>query len=189
MRSELLALLQCPACGSPDGLRLDATTDDAHETREGQLHCRSCGLERPVRDGVADLMLDPSPEVSAEAEGLKRFALRMREDGWDRARVLSLPHDESGYWWAQRRAMERLLETVPFVPGQSILDVGPTPAGPRPPSPGSVCARWRWTSRWSRCRAFAPPTGGLRSRGRPSIGAPPSRAIALATTRRRRDRS
>jgi SAM-dependent methyltransferase len=105
-------------------LQLYPTADDARETREGRLHCEICRLERPVRDGVADLMLNPSPEVSAEAEGLERFALEMRRDGWDRARVLGLPHDESGYWWAQRRAMEYLLETVPFEPGQRILDIG-----------------------------------------------------------------
>jgi len=44
--------------------------------------------------------------------------------GWDRARVLSLPDDESGYWWTQRQSMERLLETAPFAPGLSIPDVG-----------------------------------------------------------------
>lgn len=78
--------LLCPSCGSPS-LQLDATTDDERETREGRLHRRSCQLERPVRDGVADLMLDPSPEVRAEAEGLERFALQMRRGGWDRTRV------------------------------------------------------------------------------------------------------
>lgn len=75
--------------------------------RKGRLDCQSCQLERPVRDGVADLMLDPSPQVRAEAEGLERFALQMRRDGWDRARVLRLPDEKSGYWWAQRWAMER----------------------------------------------------------------------------------
>jgi SAM-dependent methyltransferase/uncharacterized protein YbaR (Trm112 family) len=124
MRPELLALLRCPSCGSPSSFQLDAIADDERETREGRLHCPFCQLERPVRDGVADLWLDPTPEVSAEAEGLERFALEMRRDGWDRARVLGLPYDESGYWWTQRRSMERLLETVPFAPGQSILDVG-----------------------------------------------------------------
>jgi SAM-dependent methyltransferase len=69
-------------------------------------------------------MLDPPPEVTAEADGLERFALEMRRDGWDRARVLNLPHEDGGYWWTQRRAMERLLETIPFAPGQSILDIG-----------------------------------------------------------------
>jgi uncharacterized protein YbaR (Trm112 family) len=139
MRSEFLALLRCPSCGSPRSLQLDATANDERETREGRLHCRFCQLERPVRDGVADLMLDPSPEVSAEAEGLERFALQMRQDGWDRTRVLSLPYDESGYWWAQRQAMEHLLQTVPFT-SRAFSTSAPTPAGQRPPSPVSACA-------------------------------------------------
>ena len=105
-------------------MQLDAVVNDERETREGWLRCRSCRLERPVRNGVVDLMLDPAPEVRAEAEGLERFAEAMQNDGWDRARVLSLPHDPSGYWWAQARTMDRLLETVPFAAGQSILDVG-----------------------------------------------------------------
>lgn len=124
MRPAFLLLLRCPSCYASRSLRLDSIVDDERETREGWLRCEICRLERPVRDGVADLMLDPSPEVSAEAAGLKHFALEMRRDGWDRARVLSLPYDESGYWWAQRRAMQRLLETVPFEPGQRILDIG-----------------------------------------------------------------
>lgn len=124
MRPDLLKQLQCPACGSPDALRLNASVNDEREIREGRLYCHVCKLERPIHDGVADLMLDPSSEVQAEAEGLERFALQMREDGWDRARILNLPYEENGYWWTQRRSMERLLETVPFEPGQSILDVG-----------------------------------------------------------------
>lgn len=124
MRPELLPLLRCPACGQSNDLRLDATSDDGREVRAGRLRCCACGLERAVRDGVPDLLLDPPPEVSAEAEGLERFASAMREDGWDRARVLNLPHDPSGYWFAQCRSMERLLDTVPFAQGQRILDVG-----------------------------------------------------------------
>jgi SAM-dependent methyltransferase len=124
MQSDFLALLRCPACGSQSSLQLRATAEDERETREGQLYCQVCRLERPVRDGIADLLLDPSPEVVAEAEGLERFALQMHSDGWDRARVLNLPHEAGGYWWTQRQSMERLLETVPFAPGQSILDIG-----------------------------------------------------------------
>src|ERR1700729_4368630 len=124
MRPELLLLLRCPSCGSPGSLQLDDTTDDEQETREGLLHCHFCQLERRVRDGVADLMLDPSPEVRAEAKGLERFAGEMRRDGWDRARVLGLPYEDGGYWWTQQRSMERLLKMVPFEPGQSILDIG-----------------------------------------------------------------
>jgi SAM-dependent methyltransferase/uncharacterized protein YbaR (Trm112 family) len=124
MRSELLTLLRCPSCGASDSLRLAATSHNEHEAREGRLVCASCRLERPIRDGVADLMLSPSTEVRAEAEGLKRFAGAMRRDGWDRARILRLPDEPDGYWWAQRRSMQRLLETVAFAPGQTLLDVG-----------------------------------------------------------------
>src|ERR1700693_4441222 len=104
MRIDLLTLLRCPSCGAPDSLHLAATSHNEHETREGRLICASCPLERPIHDGVADLMLSPSPEVRAEAEGLKRFAGEMRRDGWDRARILRLPDEPDGYWWTQRRS-------------------------------------------------------------------------------------
>jgi hypothetical protein len=54
----------------------------------------SAELERPVRDVVAD----PSMEVRAEAEGMERFAPHIKRDGWDRARALSLPYEENGYF-------------------------------------------------------------------------------------------
>jgi SAM-dependent methyltransferase/uncharacterized protein YbaR (Trm112 family) len=124
MRPDLLVLLRCPSCGSAGGFELHATAEDDREIREGLLRCRFCSLERPIRDGVPDLLLAPSPQVTAEAEGLKRFAQHMLRDGWDRARILALPEDNSGYWWAQRRSMQHLLRTAPFAPGQSILDIG-----------------------------------------------------------------
>jgi uncharacterized protein YbaR (Trm112 family) len=77
-------------------MRLDATASDEREARTGHLRCRVCRFDRPIRDSVPDLLLNPSPEVSAEADGLERFALQMRRDGWDRARVLNRPHDEHG---------------------------------------------------------------------------------------------
>jgi uncharacterized protein YbaR (Trm112 family) len=70
MRSELLALLGCPYCNSTNGLQLDATVDDDRAIRKGRLHCQSCKLERPVRDGVTDLLLNLSLRVRAEAKGL-----------------------------------------------------------------------------------------------------------------------
>jgi SAM-dependent methyltransferase/uncharacterized protein YbaR (Trm112 family) len=124
MREDLLHLLRCPSCRSGGSLVLDAHAHDGREVRDGLLRCSTCALERAVADGVPDLMLDPPPEVIAEVAGLERFALLMRDDGWDRARVLRLPDDDSGYWWGQRRSMQHLLETIQFTPGQAILDVG-----------------------------------------------------------------
>jgi ubiquinone/menaquinone biosynthesis C-methylase UbiE len=117
-------MLRCPSCGSSDSFGLADEVDDGREVREGRFRCSACESYRPIVDGVADLLLDPSPEVIAEADGLKRFAQLMARDGWDRARVLRLPHEASGYWFGQAQAMEHLFETVPFVPGQRILDIG-----------------------------------------------------------------
>jgi SAM-dependent methyltransferase/uncharacterized protein YbaR (Trm112 family) len=124
MREGLLHLLRCPSCRVYGALELDVRAHDGREARDGLLRCSSCALERAVSDGVPDLMLDPPPEVVAEADGLERFAQQMLSDGWDRARILRLPHDDSGYWWGQRRSMQHLLETIQFAPGQAILDVG-----------------------------------------------------------------
>ncbi|HUA74898.1 MAG TPA: methyltransferase domain-containing protein [Solirubrobacteraceae bacterium] len=124
MREKLLALLRCPSCGSPSSLGLAKAVEDELEIREGQVRCRACELRRPVTGGIVDMLLDPSPVVLAEAEGLERFAQFMESDGWDRARVLRLPYEDNGYWFGQAQAMERLCETVPFTSGQRILDVG-----------------------------------------------------------------
>jgi SAM-dependent methyltransferase/uncharacterized protein YbaR (Trm112 family) len=124
MREDLLALLRCPSCGSSESLGLAGEVNDGREVREGWLCCCACESRRPIVQGVADLLLNPSPEVIAETEGLERFAQLMASEGWDRARVLRLPHDASGYWFGQAQAMECLLETLPLVAGQRILDIG-----------------------------------------------------------------
>lgn len=77
-----------------------------------------------MRRGVAELLHDAREHILMEAAGLERFAERMRQAGWDRALVRSLPDVPHGYWYVQARSMHQLLTTVPFMPGESILDVG-----------------------------------------------------------------
>ena len=86
--------------------------------------CSACGAVRPVHRGVADLLVDPPEHVAREAAGLERFAEHMRADGWDRDRVRRLPDIDDGYWYVQRVSINQLAATVPFEPGQSLLDVG-----------------------------------------------------------------
>jgi SAM-dependent methyltransferase len=124
MRESLLPVLRCPRCRSDGALELTAERRDEREAREGTLRCTRCGLERPLRAGIADLLHDPPPFVAREAAGLERFAAVMRADGWDRARILQLPDVALDYWHAQRRAIDYLFATFPFPPGQRLLDVG-----------------------------------------------------------------
>ncbi len=124
MRAEFAAALRCPSCRRDHTLRLRISARDAREAREGTLRCEACAAVFGVHRGVAELLYEPPAHVVAEAAGLVRFAERMRDAGWDRDFVRRLPEIEHGYWYVQARSMYQLLTTVPFQPGQTILDVG-----------------------------------------------------------------
>ena len=124
MREALLDLVRCPRCGRDRALRLEARVHGDFEVREGELRCSGCGLERPVREGIADLLYRPPEFVVREAAGLHRFAAVMRADGWDREFIRRLPDVDIPYWYGQGRAMRRVLDTVAFRRGERLLDVG-----------------------------------------------------------------
>jgi SAM-dependent methyltransferase len=124
VKAELVRELRCPACRRDGVLELHAQASDVREVREGSLRCGACGTEFGVHRGVPELLHDPPEHILAEAAGLERFAAEMRRDGWDRELVRRLPELEHGYWYVQARSMHQLLTTIPFQPGQSIVDVG-----------------------------------------------------------------
>jgi SAM-dependent methyltransferase len=124
VRENLLPLLRCPVCRARRSFALDPGERDEREVLDGTLRCRECGTVRPLRKGIVDLIHDPPEFVVREAAGLERFADTMRADGWDRERVLNLPHEPSGYWFVQATAMNQVLEQVALPPNSTILDVG-----------------------------------------------------------------
>jgi SAM-dependent methyltransferase/uncharacterized protein YbaR (Trm112 family) len=124
VKQEFAARLRCTACRHDGTLELSVDASDVREAREGALACRNCGTEFPVHRGVPELLHDPPQHIVAEAAGLERFADYMRASGWDRETVLKLPDVDLGYWYVQARSMHQVLTTVPFLPGQSVLDVG-----------------------------------------------------------------
>lgn len=124
MRAAFARELRCPACWRDHALELNVESSDAQEVREGTLRCGVCGIEFAVHMGVAELLHRPPDYIVAEAAGLGRFAEQMRLEGWDREMVRRLPEVEHGYWYVQARSMHQLLTTIPFKPGESILDVG-----------------------------------------------------------------
>jgi SAM-dependent methyltransferase/uncharacterized protein YbaR (Trm112 family) len=124
MRAQFIEQLRCPACRRDHTLALSIQASDEREVREGELRCGACHSEFVVHRGVVELLHDPPQHILVEAAGLERFAEYMRGGGWDRELVRKLPYLEHGYWYVQARSMHQLLTTVPFLPGQSILDVG-----------------------------------------------------------------
>ncbi len=124
MRTELTSGLRCTACGTDRSLTLAVADEDEREVRTGTLTCALCGFAYDVDAGIVHLMPDPPEHVTREAAGLQRFADLMRSDGWDRARILRLPDEPNGYWWMQKRAFVRMMESADPQPGARILDVG-----------------------------------------------------------------
>jgi SAM-dependent methyltransferase/uncharacterized protein YbaR (Trm112 family) len=124
VRDELAHELRCPACRRDRTLDLDAQESDAQEVREGSLRCKACGTEFEVHRGVPELLHAAPEHILAEAAGLERFAAKMQGGGWDRELMRKLPDLEHGYWYVQARSMHQLLTTIPFQPGQTIVDVG-----------------------------------------------------------------
>jgi SAM-dependent methyltransferase/uncharacterized protein YbaR (Trm112 family) len=124
MRTDLLSVLRCPRCRAERSFDCSVRAQTEDEVREADLVCRGCGERRAVTGGIADLMVDAPGYVMREQAGLDRFADLMRADGWDRERVLRLPHEPSGYWTHQRLVLHQVLATVPLQAGDWILDVG-----------------------------------------------------------------
>jgi SAM-dependent methyltransferase len=124
VKARFAEQLRCPACRRDHTLRLSIEQSDEREVREGRLRCTACESEFAVHRGVVELLHEPPQHIVAEAAGLERFAEQMRAEGWDRELVRRLPYLEHGYWYVQARSMYQLLSTVPFWPGQSVLDVG-----------------------------------------------------------------
>jgi SAM-dependent methyltransferase len=116
--------LRCPACHRNRTLRLEETSSDEREVREGTLICSACGAQRPVHRGVGELLDDPPAHVSVEAAGLERFAEVMRADGWTPERIRSLPFSMNGYWYVQATSIQQLFDVVDLQPGQWVLDLG-----------------------------------------------------------------
>ncbi|HEX4107189.1 MAG TPA: methyltransferase domain-containing protein [Solirubrobacteraceae bacterium] len=125
MRESMLEILRCPACGTDRRLALDgAAQRDEREIREATLRCGACSATFPVREGIVELLHDPPDHVTREAAGLERFAGVMRNDGWGREKIRSLPYVEDGYWYVQAVSFERIMAQTPFQAGQRLLDVG-----------------------------------------------------------------
>jgi SAM-dependent methyltransferase/uncharacterized protein YbaR (Trm112 family) len=127
MRREFVELARCPVCHAEGELDLEVASEDRHEVREGSVRCRRCGASRGIEGGIVDLMPDSKPDfVEREAAGLELFTKEMRHKGWGREEILSLPHREEGYWFAQLRAIQQTFANrkLDFQPGERVLDVG-----------------------------------------------------------------
>lgn len=118
MNPELLHLMRCPACGGeklvPDpgpargenallGSSENRTEGEAPrsfsrsraDAPECRITCTYCGRKYQVREGIADFLVDPSPEVVRERNAFRSFrpGTPSKEEEWKEHRetILALP--------------------------------------------------------------------------------------------------
>lgn len=65
MKEELVSLLKCPVCNA-EALSVSSLTSAGTEGTGDFLLCEDCGREYPVREGIVDLLPEPSREVVRE---------------------------------------------------------------------------------------------------------------------------
>lgn len=94
MKKERARSLRCPACGAA-GLGVRPEREMHGEVWEGRLLCARCGGKYPIREGMADLLPHPSPEVARERQAFYAMRSHARAGGEaekvTRETILSLP--------------------------------------------------------------------------------------------------
>ncbi len=66
MRSPLLELLRCPACGAETSFNVHTKAQGAIEIETGELECARCKQRFPIAEGCCDLCPKPSAGVRQE---------------------------------------------------------------------------------------------------------------------------
>ena len=125
MKAEFAERCAARPAGATRTLVLCAEESDEREVREGYAALqRVRDASSPCTAACPSCCTSRRSTSSPRPPGSSASPTQMRAEGWDRELVRRLPDLEHGYWYVQARSMHQLLTTVPFQPGQSILDVG-----------------------------------------------------------------
>jgi SAM-dependent methyltransferase len=123
MKQSFLQNLRCPSCAHPMRMETSFENND-HEIREGTVVCDG-GHKYFIRGGIIDLLDQPDEIIMKEREGLKRFAQKMRSEGFKDTDLLTMfEHGTGPYWDAARLNLRQAVKESMLQTGGSLLDVG-----------------------------------------------------------------
>lgn len=113
---ELTDLLTCPRCGPGRGLILLVQQVEDRRVRTGWLGCSSCRRDYPVRDGIADLRLDPE-KAAATHEPLRENELALK--------ILAFTGlaEERAYLLLDERLAHSAAEIIEMAPDLEVITV------------------------------------------------------------------
>lgn len=121
MRQALLNYIRCPIC-SKTNFDLTVTQEDELEVREGYVTCAACDHSFSIRNGIVDLMPNPSKTIQNEQQGWSELLGETSEDLVDT--MLKLPHyDEDELWINVAINFDGIMQHVDLR-GKRVLDIG-----------------------------------------------------------------
>lgn len=144
MRASLEPFIQCPNCRHSQFE--NALTDLQYsEFRGGYLACASCKKKYTLKDGIADFLADPTPEILKESEGA-HAEIRIHTKEGEKFRVdkesiqrfknlfLSMPYGDDSYFFKEGGSFQNFSESAhrfytlvdrwKIGPGQRVLEIG-----------------------------------------------------------------
>jgi SAM-dependent methyltransferase len=118
IRSELLEILACPTCDSPD-LRYD------DQGKEPILICEGCGARYGFENGMPLLYCDDAEWAPKRRESQGWVAMWKEMDIYDKAQFIpELPYVDSGPWSDVARMFDAALFQLSLRGDERVLDIG-----------------------------------------------------------------
>jgi ubiquinone/menaquinone biosynthesis C-methylase UbiE/uncharacterized protein YbaR (Trm112 family) len=123
MRKLLLSLIFCPVCKAQQ-FDLSIEQENQVEIRQGTVTCQKCQQAYSVRDGILDLLVNPTQAILNEQAGwtqLEKMVVNTDE------LMLSLPDgigEHKAAWQSQAENFHYIWDQVKFSGGEKVLDLG-----------------------------------------------------------------
>jgi len=133
MKAETLAVLSCPVCGDSEALSFTGEPWHDEEIGNGVLACSKCDISYPVKDGIPDLIREPSKTVQSEraAYAESKRGILNRINGLSPKRrtdellhIASMEHTGEQFQDTSRINLNGMLKMIHPEPGQRLLELG-----------------------------------------------------------------
>ncbi|MBU1120519.1 methyltransferase domain-containing protein, partial [Candidatus Micrarchaeota archaeon] len=127
MRKKSLEKISCPECNSNE-FHLTKKNENKTEIREGIIECKGCRKKFSIKNGIIDLLLNPSKSIVNEQKGWMHDHKKNFESVRRNEFILSLPrpqNPEDKEWWEEQATnYEFVFEKMKLSGKESVLDLG-----------------------------------------------------------------
>jgi ubiquinone/menaquinone biosynthesis C-methylase UbiE/uncharacterized protein YbaR (Trm112 family) len=123
MRRSLLEKISCPACSGTE-FSCEVSREDGNEIREGVIICQKCGTHFAVQDGILNLLINPSHEITSEQEGWTILEKAVTNND---ELMLSLPDAQGEHapaWQGQASNFHYTFSEIGLQGNEQVLDLG-----------------------------------------------------------------